>query len=159
MVERNCNLKRTRLTWIIDCLCGALLIGCTGWAACRYPSLPDRIPIHYGADGVIDGYGDKSMIWLLLGGMWFSVCLLWVVEQFPRCWNVPVKVTKENHVRLMALTWHFLGTTKLLLVCLFAYLVAKIMQGGNLATHFTPILVTAFGGNSLYWIVLIFRNR
>jgi hypothetical protein len=121
--------------------------------------LPDRIPVHYGADGVIDGYGGKSMIWLLLGGMWFSVCLLWVVEQFPRCWNVPVKVTKENHVRLMALTWHFLGTTKLLVVCMFAYVVAKVMLGGNLATYFTPILVTAFGVNSLYWIALLFRSR
>ena len=35
-------MKRTRLVWIVDCLCAAL---------------PDRIPTHYGADGVIDGYG------------------------------------------------------------------------------------------------------
>lgn len=159
MYEQDCNLKRTRLTLILDCLCGALLIGCTCWAVCRYPSLPDRIPVHYGADGVIDGYGGKGTIWLLIGFMWFPVCLLWVVEQFPRCWNVPVKVTKENHVRLMTLTWHLIGTTKLLVACLFAYTVAKIMQGGNLSTYFTPIFVTALGVNSLYWIVLIFRNR
>ena len=39
MDERDFNLKRTSLTWIIDCLCGALLIGMTVWTACRYPSL------------------------------------------------------------------------------------------------------------------------
>ena len=29
MDERDFNLKRTSLTWIIDCLCGTLLIGMT----------------------------------------------------------------------------------------------------------------------------------
>ena len=76
MDGRDFNLKRTSLTWIIDCLCGVLLIGMTVWVVCCYPSLPDRIPIHYGIDGVIDGYGAKSMIWLLLGSMWFPACLL-----------------------------------------------------------------------------------
>ena len=159
MDGRDFNLKRTSLIWIIDCLCGVLLIGMTVWVVCCYPSLPDRIPIHYGIDGVIDGYGAKSMIWLLLGFMWFPACLLSVIEQFPRYWNVPFKVTKENHVRLMALTWHFLGTIKLLVVCLFAYLVAKSMQGGNLSAYFTPIVMTALIVNSLYWLVLLFRNR
>ena len=159
MDGRDFNLKRTSLTWVIDCLCGVLLIGMTVWVMCCYPSLPDRIPIHYGIDGVIDGYGAKSMIWLLLGSMWFPACLLSVVERFPRYWNGPFKVTKENHVRLMALTWHFLGTIKLLVVCLFAYLVAKNMQGGNLSAYFTPIVMTAFIVNSLYWLVLLFRNR
>lgn len=159
MDGRDFNLKRTSLTWIIDCLCGVLLIGMTVWVVCCYPSLPDRIPIHYGIDGVIDGYGAKSMIWLLLGFMWFPACLLSVVERFPRYWNFPFKVTKENHVRLMALTWHFLGTNKLLVVCLSAYLVAKNIQGGNLSAYFMPIFMTAIIVNFLYWLVLLFRNR
>lgn len=159
MDGRDFNLKRTSLTWIIDCLCGVLLIGMTVWVVCCYPSLPDRIPIHYGIDGVIDGYGAKSMIWLLLGFMWFPACLLSVIEQFPRYWNFPFKVTKENHVRLMALKWHFLGTNKLLVVCLFAYLVAKNIQGGNLSAYFMPIFMTAIIVNFLYWLVLLFRNR
>ena len=60
------NLKRTLLVRIVDCICAILLIGCTLWVACQYGSLPDRIPIHYGANGVINGYGSKGMIWLLI---------------------------------------------------------------------------------------------
>ena len=66
-VERcDCKMKSTRLVWIVDWLCGALLIGITAWVACHYAAMPDKIPTHFGADGVIDGYGGKSMIWCLL---------------------------------------------------------------------------------------------
>ena len=152
-------MKRTRLVWIVDCLCAVLLISMTVWVACRYAALPDRIPTHYGADGVIDGYGDKSMIWVLLAITWFIVGLLSVTELFPKYWNIPFKVTKENHNRLMTLTWHFISTTKLLVACLFAYLVVMCIRGENLSAWFVPMVLTAFCANSLYWIVRLFLNR
>ena len=49
----DCKVKRTRLVRTVDWLCGALLIGITVWVACRYAALPDKIPTHFGADGVI----------------------------------------------------------------------------------------------------------
>lgn len=33
--------------------------------AAAYPALPQRVPIHLNAGGVADGFGPKSMIWLL----------------------------------------------------------------------------------------------
>ena len=92
----DCKVKCTRLVRIVNWLCGALLIGITVWVACRYPTLPDRIPIHYNADGVIDGYGGKSMIWGLLAIMWIIVIVMSVSELFPKCWNIPFKVTKKT---------------------------------------------------------------
>ena len=92
----DCKVKRTRLVWIVDWLCGALLIGITVWVACRYAAMPDKIPTHFGADGVIDGYGGKSMIWGLLAIMWIIVLVMSVSELFPKCWNIPFKVTKKT---------------------------------------------------------------
>ena len=152
-------MKRTRLVWIVDCLCAALLICTTVWVACRYAALHDRIPIHYGADGVIDGYGDKSMIWVLLSIAWFIVGLLSVAELFPKYWNIPFKVTKENQARVLTIAWHMLSTTKLIVTGVFAYLTIKVTQGGNLAAYFTPIFITAICLNSLYWVVRLFLNR
>ena len=100
-----CKVKRTRLVRIVDWLCGALLIGITLWVVCHYAALPDRIPIHYNAGGAIDRYGNKSMIWVLMACMWAPVGILSAVECFPRFWNVPFKVTMENHSRMMTLTW------------------------------------------------------
>ena len=154
-----CKLKRTRLVRIVDWLCGALLIGITLWVACCYTTLPDRIPTHFGADGVIDGYSDKNMIWGLLAVMWVSIIVMSVTELFPRFWNVPFKVTKENHSRMMTLAWHLISTTKLLVASLFAYLVVMCMRGENLLAYFTPMVLTAFGANSLYWVIRLFQNR
>ena len=154
-----CKLKRTRLVRIVDWLCGALLIGITVWVACCYTTLPDRIPTHFGADGVIDGYSDKNMIWGLLAVMWVPIIVMSVTELFPRFWNVPFKVTKENHSRMMTLAWHLISTTKLLVASLFAYLVVMCMRGENLLAYFTPMVLTAFGANSLYWVIRLFQNR
>ena len=155
----DCKVKRTRLVWIVDWLCGALLIGITIWVACRYAALPDKIPTHFGADGVIDGYGGKSMIWGLLASMWVFVIVMSVAELFPIHWNVPVKVTKENHSRMMTLTWHFISTTKLLVAILFAYVVIMCMRGENLSAMFMPIVLTVFFANSLFWVIRLFLSR
>ena len=152
-------MKRTRLVWIVDCLCAALLISMMVWVACRYAALPDRIPVHYGADGVIDGYGDKSMIWVLLSIAWFIVGLLSVTELFPKYWNIPFKVTKENQARVLTIAWHMLSTTKLIVTGVFAYLAIKVTQGGNLSTYFAPIFISAISLNSLYWVVRLVLNR
>ena len=159
-VERcDCKVKRTRLVLIVDWLCSALLIGITAWVACRFAAMPDKIPTHFGADGVIDGYGGKSMIWGLLAIMWVLVIVISVMELFPRHWNVPFKVTKENHSRMMTLTWHFISTTKLLVACLFAYLVVMCVRGENLLAWFAPIVLTVFCTNSLFWAIRMFFSR
>ena len=155
----DCKVKRTRLVRIVDWLCGALLIGITAWVACRYAALPDKIPTHFGADGVVDGYGGKSMIWGLLAIMWVLVIVISVAELFPRHWNVPLKVTRENYSLMMTLTWHFISTTKLLVAILFAYVVIMCMRGENLSAMFMPIVLTVFFANSLFWVIRLFLSR
>ena len=155
----DCKVKRTRLVRIVDWLCGALLIGITAWVACRYAALPDKIPTHFGADGVVDGYGGKSMIWGLLAIMWVLVIVISVAELFPRHWNVPLKVTRENYSLMMTLTWHFISTTKLLVAILFAYVVIMCMRGENLSAMFMPIVLTVFCANSLFWVIRLFLSR
>ena len=150
MLSHDCSVKRTPLVWIVDGLCGALLIGITIWVACRYGSLPDRIPIHYGADGVVDGYGAKSMIWVLVAMAWIEVGIMSAVEQFPRFWNVPFKVTKENQNRMMTLTWHLISTTKLIVLGIVVYPTIMSVLGENLSPCFTLLVPTALVVNSLY---------
>lgn len=152
----DCKMERTRLVWIVDLLCGMLLIGITIWVTYRYTALPDKIPVHYGADGVVDGYANKKMIWVLLSIMWIVVGMLSVAERFPRFWNISVKVTKENQCRLLTITWHLISTTKLLVAGVFTYLIAMTIQGGNLSAYFTPTLFAAICLNSLYWVIKLF---
>ena len=82
-LEDSRRIKRPRLAQIVDGLCLVLLVGTTVYAICRYAALPDRIPVHYNAKGVIDGYGSKGMIWLFVAIMWFVVGVISVTELFP----------------------------------------------------------------------------
>ncbi len=151
-------MKRTRLIKIVDCICAILLIGCTVWVACQYGSLPDRIPTHYNANGIIDGYGSKSMIWTVIAIMWVLVGLMSAGEQIPRLWNTWFKLIKENHSRLLALTWLF-STTKLVVSVMFAYIVVMCVIGENLSPLFLPLVLTVLCANSLYWIIKLVINR
>ena len=153
-------MKRTLLVKVVDCICAALLIGCTIWVACRYGSLPDQIPTHYGANGVVDGYGSKIMIWGVIAIMWVVVGLLSAVEQFLRCWNTGSKLTKENLCRQLALIWHFVSTTKLAISVIFAYIVVVMsLRGENLSSLFLPLILTVLCANSLYWIIKLFAQK
>ncbi len=158
-LENDCRVRRSPLVWSVDLLCCALLAGITVLVACRYGALPDRIPTHYNAVGEIDGYGPKSMIWAVVAIAWTLVGVMSVVELFPRVWNVPVKVTKENQCRMLALTWHFLSTTKLIALGIFVYLTLMAVRGGHLSACFIPVVMSALVANTLYWTVSLIRNR
>ena len=158
-LDNDCRVRRTWFVWIIDILCVAVLIGITIWVGRCYAALPDRIPVHYGANGVIDGYGNKNTIWFLVTGMWGLVVILTTVEQFPGLWNVPFKVTKENQSRMLTLTWHFISSTKLIVTGMFAYLITMIVKGVNLSAYIMPILLTVLVANTLYWGIRLFLNR
>ena len=157
--ESDFCMRRTPLVWIMDLLCVAALIGITIWVGCRYAALPDSISVHYGANGVIDAYGNKVMIWFLAAIMWGLFVGMTAVEQFPGLWNIPFKVTKENQLRLLTLTWHLLSTTKLVVMGIFAYLTIMAVQGGNLSAYFTPATLTVLAVNFLYWGIRLFLNR
>ena len=58
----------------------ALLAGLFGYAASLYARLPERLPIHFNAAGVADGFAPKSWgAWLLLPCAMSLVCVVSVV--------------------------------------------------------------------------------
>ena len=99
------------------------------------------------------------MIWILVAISWVLIGVISVIEQFPRFWNVPVKVTSDNKCRLLTLTWHLISTTKLVVMGIFVYLILMAMQGGNLPIFFVPAILILLTANSLYWVIRIFLNR
>jgi uncharacterized membrane protein len=53
-----------------------------------YPRLPERVPIHIGPAGNIDGYGPKGMIWMLVG-VQITVAMIEVAAGFALASNAP----------------------------------------------------------------------
>lgn len=116
-----------------------------------YGDLPDRIPIHYDLNGVPDGYGHKTFIWLLpgLGGLLFWG--LWQLKKYPHTFNYPQPITEQNAERLYRLSVRMLRSLNAIITGVFAYITYATIQTalGNqngLGPSFMPIfLVLLFG--------------
>ncbi len=71
----------------LDVLNLLLIAGMVGFALWTWPSLPERIPTHFGIDGQPDAWSDKSLFsWFSLPAVGFGLYLLmgWFRRLLPR---------------------------------------------------------------------------
>jgi uncharacterized membrane protein len=80
---------------LVHLLNAILLLGLLGVSALVYPDLPERIPLHFAADGQPDRWGDTTFLsWMLLPLAAVAVVLLtygcaWYVATRPKNINMP----------------------------------------------------------------------
>lgn len=87
-------MKKNKLFWILTVVC------VLNFAAHLYfyPSLPDIVPTHWGANGQVNGWGPKSTV-LFLAAIPFVTLILFEVirkidpkhqnfEKFGKAWNL-----------------------------------------------------------------------
>lgn len=103
------------------------------------------VPIHYNFQGEVDGWGDRSSLWLqpilaLVVYLVFSVLV-----KYPEKLNYPVEVTKGNASVLYRLMINMLRHIKLVCLILFAY-------GSNLSFG---IAVGKYGVENHYVVVVL----
>ena len=153
-------MKRTRLTNVIDALCVLLMIASTVYLVMHLGDVPDRIPRHYNWSGQIDGWMDKSLVWIhpvLMVGLFI---LFSIVEFFPRLHNMGgIKVTDENRERLYPLIRNAASTCKLLVVTLFSVIVVDVVHGGTSSPKIIFCFLVLLTVNVLFWWIRMFRNR
>ena len=126
--------------------------------------LPARVPMHFGADGKPNGWGGPESLWLLPAiGTLIAVVLTWV-SRYPKAFNYPVRVTRENQTRLEVLALEMIGWLRLDLLCLFAAIEWQTIRSARmeqlaLSPWFMPgALVVVFGTIAIY-IVRMVRAR
>ena len=59
--------QRTDQEWIYEIIGLIALAVMIGYPLILYSHIPDRIPIHFNLAGEADGYGSKSVLWILIG--------------------------------------------------------------------------------------------
>jgi uncharacterized membrane protein len=100
----------TKIHWIIACLLPVVALGLT---AAVYPSLPEKIPTHWNAAGDIDGWGAKSMAFLMPGVM---VVMLGILSVVP--WLSPkqfeVDAFRGTYAFIVVLVMAFFGVIHVL---------------------------------------------
>ena len=154
------EIKHNKLDTIAEVFCMILLIVTTLYTIYMYIQLPEKIPIHYNAAGVIDRYGNKLEIFILLIVTWVMYIGLSLVTRVPQFWNTGVSVTAENKDRVYRILKNMLKLIKMEIIVIFCYLIYNTTTLYNLPKWFVPVfLVLLFSTMLISFIVLIKKAK
>ena len=117
---------KTRTDNIIEIIGWCILVALWCTVFIYYPRMPNTIPIHYNHSGEIDGYGDKSMIWivLIIGSVMYIGLKL--VSRYPHIFNYPSKITEENALNYYTNATKMFRYLNLIIILIFGYIVFDI---------------------------------
>lgn len=129
-----------------------------------YDQLPETIPTHYNAQGVVDGYGNKSDIWMLpivASALFVGMTLL---NRIPHIFNYLTTITEENALRQYTIATKMMRFVKLVLVLVIGCLVYKTISiaGGvesGLGRYFTPLMLGAIFIPLVYYLFALIKKR
>ena len=154
------EIKHNKLDTIAEVFCMILLIVTTLYTIYMYIQLPEKIPIHYNAAGVIDRYGNKLEIFILLIVTWVMYIGLSLVTRVPQFWNTGVSVTAENKDRVYRILKNMLKIIKMEIIVIFCYLIYNTTTLYNLPKWFVPVfLLLLFSTMLISFIVLIKKAK
>lgn len=128
------------------------------WLGLVWRSLPERLPSHFGLDGVPNHYASRGIVLLVAGfsiGLYFLLLLL---QRFPHRMNLPRRVGDPDRPRVEALGVEMIGWLRLELAWTFAYILWEVVQVGlrqsdGLGAGFSYISIgTVFG--TIVWFLM-----
>jgi uncharacterized membrane protein len=120
-------------------IAGGLVAACFLSAAIAYPSLPDRIPIHFNMEGKPDGWGSRGTIFLTPVMVAFMVGLMAGIP-----WLSPKGFSIDDHHRVY-------GALLLILAGLFSFIHACILASAFWESISTRVLI----GGLLVFLALL----
>ncbi len=116
---------------IVELISVTLLIGMLVYVAISYSDLPEIIPSHFNAQGEVDGYSKKMMIWLLpvIGAVLYVG--LFILNKYPHIHNYMVNITEENALKNYRFSTRIVRITNLFVIITFAIVVYAMIQSAH----------------------------
>lgn len=153
------KIKRNGYDIFINAACPVLLLGILVFLALRWRDIPDRIPGHYNAAGVVDRWGKKGELLVVPIISWIMYIGMTLVECFPHIWNTGARVTKQNEARVYRIIKNLIGTMKLLFVLNFTSLTMNSSFSRALPQWHLPVLLMLVFGSLIFFIIKLVRAR
>lgn len=152
-------IKKNSLDIIAEVICIAVLAFTTIYVIFMYIQLPDKIPVHYNASGIIDRYGSKIELFILLVVAWGMYLGLSVVAKFPQTWNTGVTVTAKNKDKVYRITKNMLKTVKMEIVMIFCYIAYNTTKLENLPSKFMIIFLGIMFSTIILFAVQLLKHK
>ncbi|TFJ94304.1 DUF1648 domain-containing protein [Lentibacillus salicampi] len=111
-----------------------LIIAAFVYTMMVYPGLPEPIPIHFNAQGDVNNWGSKAIIFLLPAISLVLFIGLYFLNKVPHIYNLPVKVTEENASRIYSLARTMMAIFNFEMAAIFTYVtfeIIQVAQGGS----------------------------
>lgn len=153
------KIKNSLADIIMEVLGLVMLIGTPLYLVIRWPSIPDKLPMHYNFAGEIDRWGGKGEILFLVVMVWILYLMISLVEHFPSVWNTGVQVTLENRMRVYRTLKYMVKTLKLAMTLVFTFLIFNTVAGIPLPEWFTVVYVLLIIGDLAFWLIRLYRVR
>ena len=137
MAERNISVfkKIHRLSLIIGTL--SVLLPVVFWN-----QIPNQIPMHYNAAGVVDNWSDKSSLILLFFVVLMLMGVMSIAVYVVRM-NMESKYSKEAEKSTMRIAYPIIVIMNLVVQVMFAYITFCSVTSRPLGSMFLPIFLIA----------------
>ena len=151
--------RRSPGDWLVEMVAiGGVIVGLV-LPAFHWPTLPERVPSHFGVSGQADAWSARGFVWFLPAITVVVYLLLTLVSLIPpRYYNYPWRITEENAPRQVRIVRRMLCVLKAELVWLFVYLTWQTIrvalgQVSGLHSAFLPVTLAVVFGTVLYYFV------
>lgn len=139
-------------------LTGIIIMLFTSW-----PSMPDKIPNHFGPSGKVDSWGGKGILFLLPIIMIFMYGLLTIIERIPHLYNYMCEITEENAEFQYRNARMMLTLLKTEIIFLFGYIEWQMMSTGlgksrGLGIGFLPVYLLILFGTVGFFIYRMVKH-
>jgi len=147
------KLRNSVFDIAVNIVCLLQLAGIVLYLLITWNSLPDQIPGHFGADGVVTRYDGRGALlvgpifaWVLFGG-------IVLLERFPQVWNTGVTVTEKNKAKVYRTIKSLLATTKLIMVTAFVFIAIIQSLARNLPGWFLPVFIWLLVAALVFFVI------
>jgi len=163
MARPKIKIQKTNLDKWLEIIAIACLIILFLYPAINYSSLPEKIPSHFGGNGLPDDYAKKASLWILpIIGLFLYLFLSWI-QTIPHLFNYSVKITEENAERQYKISIRLVLIIKVICLSAFAYITwssvrIALEKADGMGVAFLPILLILIFGTIGYTLYLSAKN-
>ena len=127
-----------------------------------YSQLPERIATHFNAEGMANGFGARSTLWILVGIACLLYATLSVIDFLPRVVNLRKPLDPAREKIVWDETTAMVGWVKVEVCWMFAYLCLAMVRNAmgmqvGLGRWFLPVMLLAVFGTMAVYLGKIVR--
>ena len=153
------KLEKTKFDYVMQGLSLLCLLLTSLYLLFNWGNIDWLIPGHFNSNGIINRMADKSEILITLAAGWIMVVGMLIISKFPKIWNVPVLVDKDNQESVYRITKHLLESEMLILSINFSFLSLYPLTSKNMPPYYTPLFLGLVFGVMIIYLIKLLRAR